>query len=177
VRKVNPQESASRGGKARSAASAVSQASQTLRHNAVPLLALMATTALYVGVVAQPAPAAIHEIVAAWCSGNGALEPPGITDRDKQNFAMPVVAGGVVSLTPYLDGLLIDINFDAPQAKVVPAPTGPAIVQIGPGLYLERFVIDPNFPAFANCMALQALSGLHDQKLARGRTACSSSSL
>jgi hypothetical protein len=73
--------------------------------------------------------------------------------------AAPVFAGGVVSLTPYLDGVLIDINFDAPQAKIVPAPTGPAIVQIGPRLYLERFITDPNFPAFANCPALQALSG------------------
>lgn len=123
------------------------------------LVAAMAAISLGSISVAQPAHAAIHEIVAAWCNGNGALEPAGLTNPEKSNFAKPVFAGGVVRLTPFQDGVLIDINFAAPQAKVVPAPTGPAIVQIGPGLYLERFVIDPEFPAFANCARLRALSG------------------
>ena len=76
-----------------------------------------------------------------------------------KNFAMPVNAGGVASIVPFLDGILIDFDFDRPQAKIIPAPTGPAILQIAPGVYLERFVIDPSFPAFANCKPLQALSG------------------
>ena len=62
-------------------------------------------------------------------------------------------------MTPYLDGFLIDFDFDRAQAKIVPAPTGPAIVQIGPGLYLERFILDPEFPAFLNCAKLASLSG------------------
>ena len=62
---------------------------------------------------------------------------------------------GVASLTPHPDGVLIDVDFDKARAKVVPAPTGPPIVQIGPGLYLERFIIDPDSPGFLNCAKLQ----------------------
>ena len=64
-----------------------------------------------------------------------------------------------MQLTPYLGGWLIDFNFDKAQAKIVPAPSGPAIVQIDTGLYLERFVIDPQFPAFLRCAKLQSLAG------------------
>ena len=50
------------------------------------------------------ATSAIHEMVAAYCSGgghgaigaDGFFEPPGITDMTKQNFARPVNANGVV---------------------------------------------------------------------------------
>lgn len=57
--------------------------------------------------MASPASAAIHEQVAAYCSGgghgaigaNGFLEPPGITDFTKKNFAQPVLANGVVVIT------------------------------------------------------------------------------
>jgi hypothetical protein len=120
---------------------------------------LIGAAALIAGVAAKPAPAVVHEIYSAWCAGKGEIEPPGISDDTKKNFAAPVMAGGVVSLTPYLDGVLIDFNFDKAQAKIVPAPTGPPIVQIGPGLYLERFILDPNFPSFLNCAKLESLSG------------------
>ena len=123
------------------------------------LAVLIGATALIAGVAAQPAPAVVHEIYAAWCAGKGEIVPPGIADDTKKNFGAPVVAGGVVSFTPFMGGTLIDFDFDKPQAKIVPAPTGPPIVQIGPGLFLERFIIDPAFPAFANCAKLQALSG------------------
>ena len=53
-------------------------------------------------------------------------------------------------------GLLVDIDFDAPNVKIM--PTGNIIVigqtPVGP-LYLEEFMIDPNFPAFSNCANLQ----------------------
>lgn len=123
------------------------------------LVVAIATAALVAAAVPQPAPAVIHEIYAAWCAGQGEIVPPGVSDEGSKNFAMPVRAGGVVRIVPYLDGVLIDFDFDSPQAKIIAAPTGPAIVPIGPGLYLERFIIDPNFPAFANCQPLQALSG------------------
>jgi hypothetical protein len=53
-----------------------------------------------------PAGAVIHEIVAAYCSGgghgtiteSGELEPPGISDFNKKNFAAPVVHNGAVDL-------------------------------------------------------------------------------
>jgi len=62
------------------------------------------TVAVLVTLTATPSGAVIHEQVAAYCSGGGhgvitataELEPPGIADPTKQNFARPVVANGVV---------------------------------------------------------------------------------
>jgi len=54
---------------------------------------------------------AIHEIVAAYCSGgsvgvinsSGFLEPPGITGgSNADNFAMPVIASGAVDPFPFI---------------------------------------------------------------------------
>jgi hypothetical protein len=120
--------------------------------------------ALFAGVAAQPAPAVVHEIYAAWCAGKGEIEPPGISNDAKQNFAMPVLKSGAVSVHPFTGaqgaGLLIDIDFDRPNVKIV--PTGRIIVigqtPAGP-LYLEEFEIDPNFPGFSNCANLD-LSGV-----------------
>ena len=123
-------------------------------------VAAVLAAALVVGVAAQPAPAVIHEIYSAWCAGKGEIEPPGLSREGSKNFAKPVMAGGVVTVHPFVGaqgpGLLVDIDFDAPQAKIV--PTGSIIVigttPAGP-LYLEAFVIDPSFPAFSNCANLQ----------------------
>ena len=123
------------------------------------------TISLVTGISVQPASAVVHEIYAAWCAGKGEIVPPGISNDQKPNFAAPVRAGGVVSVHPFdppgpeTEGLLIDFDFDRPQAKIVPAPTGPAIIRIGDGLYLERFILDPEFPAFAKCPKLQSLAG------------------
>ena len=122
-------------------------------------LVVLLATALAVGIVAQPAPAVVHEIYAAWCAGKGEIEPPGISRGGSKNFAMPVMAGGVVTVHPYTGtagpGLLIDFDFTRPQVKVV--PTGQILVigstPAGP-LYLEGFVVDPAFPAFDNCAKL-----------------------
>ena len=94
--------------------------------------------------------------------GQGEIEPPGISRDGSKNFAMPVLKSGAVSVHPVgtptvpVAGILIDIDFDAPNVKLI--PTG-AIIQIGVTpdgpLYLEAFIIDPNFPAFANCANLQ----------------------
>jgi hypothetical protein len=54
------------------------------------------------------AQAVVHEIVAAYCSGgghgaideNGFLEPPGLSDPAKKNFARPVIANGTVEGAP-----------------------------------------------------------------------------
>ena len=71
---------------------------------------------------APPASATIHEIVAAWCSGHGELEPPGI--QDGKNFAQPVNSNGFVGPTvpftgPEGPGLLITFNYGVSPAKVV----------------------------------------------------------
>ena len=101
-----------------------------------------------VAIGAQPAGATVHEIVAQWCSGHDPLAPPGISRDGAKNFARPLFASGVVQLTPFMDGVLIDFDFDHPAAKVIAAGDP---VQIAPGLWLEPFVPDPNFPAFEHC--------------------------
>ena len=125
------------------------------------LAALVGAAALFAGIAAQPAPAVIHEIYAAWCAGKGELEPPGISRDDRKNFAMPVLKSGAVSVHPIPAGtqgpagILIDINFDAPNVKIVSTGQILTIGQTPDGpLYLEGFVIDPNFPGFANCANL-----------------------
>ena len=120
---------------------------------------VIGATALIAGFAAQPAPGVVHEIYGAWCAGKGEIEPPGISDDTKKNFGAPVMAGGVVSLVPFMGGTLIDFDFDKPQVKIVPAPTGPPIVQIAPGLFLERFILDPDFAGFLHCAKLESLSG------------------
>jgi len=127
--------------------------------------ALVGAAALFAGIAAQPAPGVVHEIYGAWCAGKGEIEPPGIADDTKKNFGKPVIAGGVVSLVPFQDGILIDFDFTKPQSKIVAAPSGPAIVPIGTlpdgtPLYLERFILDPDFPGFLNCAKLESLSGV-----------------
>jgi hypothetical protein len=126
------------------------------------LAALVGAAALFAGIAAQPAPAVVHEIYAAWCAGKGEIEPPGLSREGSKNFAMPVLKSGAVSVHPIPAGtqgpagILIDIDFDRPNVKIV--PTGRIIVigqtPDGP-LYLEEFVIDPNFPAFSNCKNLR----------------------
>lgn len=71
------------------------------------LAVLGGTVLVVVAGLASPARAAIHEQVAAYCSGgghgvideSGFLEPPGITDPTKGNFAQPVLSNGVVEIT------------------------------------------------------------------------------
>ena len=86
---------------------------------------------------ASPAGGAIHEQVAAYCSGGGHgvisdagfLEPPGITDPTKRNFAQPVLSNGVVEITG--TGPVVT---DAPASKfpagsspfALPAPDHPS---------------------------------------------------
>jgi hypothetical protein len=115
-------------------------------------LAVALAAILMVGLTAAPAPAVVHEIYSAWCAGKGEIEPPGLSDDTRKNFAMPVRAGGVVTETPYLDGILIDFDFDRPQAKISPSAAG--IVQIAPGLYFETFDLDHK--AFDHCSNLQS---------------------
>ena len=68
---------------------------------------VVAGVTLSLFLLASPASAAIHEQVAAYCSGgghgaistDGFLEPPGISDFTKKNFAQPVLSNGVVVIT------------------------------------------------------------------------------
>ena len=100
--------------------------------------------ALLLTALASPAWAAIHEQVAAYCSGGGVgainddgfLEPPGITDPTKKNFAQPVLSNGVVVITE--SGPVVT---DHPAAKY-PAGSSPFALPA------------PDHPS-SNCKALQ----------------------
>lgn len=116
-----------------------------------------------VGIVfaqAAPASATVHEIVGQWCSGQEELAPPGISGgSNADNFAKPLTASGFITgdLVPFTGsagpGLLVEFNYDTPNAKVV--GTGVFIV-IDPTvpLYLELIEPDPTFPAFKACPKL-----------------------
>jgi hypothetical protein len=107
------------------------------------ILIMVGTVVLLLG-LASPAWAAIHEQVAAYCSGGGVgaidadgfLEPPGITDFTQKNFAQPVLSNGVVEI---VDG--IPVVTDHPASKF-PAGSSPFALP------------DPDHPSTA-CRALQ----------------------
>jgi hypothetical protein len=75
-----------------------------MRRGGVKRFLMLVGIVAYVVMLALPAGAAIHEQVAAYCSGGGVgaidgdgfLEPPGITDPSEKNFAQPVLSNGVV---------------------------------------------------------------------------------
>ena len=109
-------------------------------------VAMVGACAITLAVAAFPAGAVIHEQVAAYCSGGGhgaitaagELEPSGIADPTKSNFARPVVANGVVDVST------LTIT-DHPAAKF---PAGTSVFDATVG------VTDPDHPS-ANCKALR----------------------
>lgn len=123
-------------------------------------LITLAATVSIVFAQAAPASATVHEIVGQWCSGQEPLAPPGISGGSKaENIAKPLIASGFVTgnLVPHTgsagSGLLVEFNYDIPNAKVV--GTGVFIV-IDPTvpLYIELIQPDPNFHAFKACPKL-----------------------
>ena len=69
---------------------------------------------------AVPAEAVVHEIVAAWCSGQE-LEPPGLSEPGTPSFARPVNANGFVGaavFNPSPGRLPVTFNYDHPASKV-----------------------------------------------------------
>jgi hypothetical protein len=96
------------------------------------LLILAATLPIIVA-PAAPANAAIHEMVAAFCSGggvgvidaNGFLEPPGVTTPGKESFRKPPTASGVV-----VGGVITD----KPAAKYPAGTPVPVLNATGPSL-------------------------------------------
>ena len=111
-----------------------------MRTKAVLIVLLVAVASLLA--VAAPANGAIHEMVAAYCSGGGHgtidaagfLEPPGITDMTKSNFAQPVRSNGVVAFP---------LITDAPAAKF---PEGTNVLTLD--------VSQADHPSAEHCAAL-----------------------
>ncbi len=128
-------------------------------------LTLLATVALVMGLLALPASATVHEIVGQWCSGKGALFPPGISGNSKaDNFARPLFASGFASIVDPFDpdgdgeleeGALVAFDFDHPASKIRSLGFFVQIDELPDGrpLYLEAFEIDTN-KGFTNCKRL-----------------------
>ena len=126
----------------------------------------IAAAALAVGLWAAPVHATVHEIVAQWCSGHDELEPPGISDPTKKNFAQPLNATGFVGAPVFnpnlpVPGLVVTFNFDHPASKTQGSGF---FLQVGmtPGpnplpIYIELPEPDPDFPAFQHCPRLNTL--------------------
>jgi hypothetical protein len=98
---------------------------------------LAGTILMLFAVLASPARAAIHEQVAAYCSGgghgsideDGFLEPPGITDPTEKNFAQPVLSNGVVVITATGPVVTDDPAAKFPEGSspfALPAPDHPS---------------------------------------------------
>ena len=128
------------------------------KRSLIALAALMLAAGAYLFADSRPASATIHEgAVASWCSILASenftpLIPPGLTPGDGKgpdsNVAHPLLASGMISIVPFNGGFLLDINEDHPAVHVL-VVGDPIMVE--PGFWIEPFIPDPSFPAFANC--------------------------
>lgn len=127
------------------------------RHFAGGLTAVALAVALWVA----PAQATVHEIVAQWCSGQGELEPHGVSRPGSKNFAQPLNATGVLQITfiPDLNIVLVSFDFGHPAVKIqssgILAPIG--VTGEGIPIFLDVPEPNPDFPAFRHCPRLAGL--------------------
>jgi hypothetical protein len=122
-------------------------------------LAVAAVAAASSLVFALPSGATVHEIVGQWCSGQGDLAPPGISDATKPNFARPLFASGVATRVPNGAGpgtVLVQFNFDHPAIKVVSA--GAPVLLFG-NVWITPWTTNDDFPAFQHCPGYVGGSG------------------
>ena len=119
---------------------------------------VMAAAVVAFGLAVEPAQATVHEIVAQWCSGHEELGPRGISDPEKENFARPLQAAGVVIEVrdEVARTVLITFDYDHPAVKVqssgIVIPIG--VDDEGFTVLLDLIEPDPDFPAFQQCRAL-----------------------
>ncbi len=126
--------------------------------NAMKRLFLATLVVLAFLIVAMPAEAAIHEMVAAACNGKGELEPPGIVDPSKPSFLKSLLATGIITLVPGPGTLTIIFNLDHPASKyftdgsvvVIPDGAGP-----GTDLVLDGVPVGLDHPSSDHCKELQ----------------------
>lgn len=131
------------------------------------VLSVTTVVALMVGVLALPAPAAIHELVASHCAGhdlpnNGAnLDPPGQI-REGQSFLRALQASGLYEVTFGQDPdgvpgpfVTVRLDDDRPNSKV--SWDGESFFSFPEGgltIFVPAAELD--HPAFENCAKLQS---------------------
>lgn len=111
---------------------------------------------------ALPAQAAIHELVASWCSGNfQTLDPNGQERFGTQSFVRALQATGIYEIqfgvvpdgqpapAPGTTPVTIDIDFDNPAAKFSAAPGYFVFVAEGLTVYIANGF--PDHAAFEHC--------------------------
>jgi hypothetical protein len=136
------------------------------------MVSLLLASAVSIG-TAQPASAAIHEIVAKIC-GNGNLDPGGQIRFGEQSFLRALQATGVYTINfgsvpaagatilppgspttadPGTVAVTVEVDFSQPASKF--SDIGPVyfrFVEAGFTVFLR--IGDPDHPAFANCKNL-----------------------
>ena len=130
------------------------------------LTALGLAGALALATVA-PASAAIHEIVASFCSGgSGNLDPGGQTRFGERSFLRALQASGLYSIEfgavpagqpdPLPDTLpvTVDVDYSRPNSKFADAGGWLVFPAEGLTVYLRAGV--PDHPAFDHCPAMAA---------------------
>lgn len=110
--------------------------------------------------VAVPSQAAVHEIVASWCSGQfQTLDPPGQIRFGEQSFLRALQASGAYTIrfgeepdgTLNPDAVTVDVDFSRPQVKFSDAGFYFSFVEpeLGLTVYIRAGI--PDHPAFENC--------------------------
>lgn len=110
---------------------------------------------------AVPTQAAIHEIVASWCSGQGlqTLDPPGQIRFGEQSFLRALQASGAYTVrfgeepdgTVNPSAVTVDIDFSRPNVKFSDAGFYFSFVEPELGLTVYIRAGFPDHPAFAHC--------------------------
>ncbi len=124
-----------------------------------PRIAAFLTGSALAALLAAPSAtnATIHEIVAAYCSGpghgaigdDGFLEPKGVSDPLKRNFAQPVRSNGAAVILSPPPNVLAVIG-SSPAAKF---PEGTVIVDVATETFLQ--VSQANHPSAEHCKNLR----------------------
>jgi len=109
---------------------------------------------------AIPAQAAIHELVASWCSGQfHVLDPHGQVRFGEQSFLRALQASGLYTIrfgeepdgTPNETAVTVDVDYSRPNSKFDDAGFYFSFVDPELGLTIYVRAGNPNHPAFENC--------------------------
>lgn len=109
---------------------------------------------------AIPAQAAIHELVASWCSGQfHVLDPQGQIRFGEQSFLRALQASGLYTIrfgeepdgTPNETAVTVDVDYSRPNSKFDDAGFyfSFADPELGLTIYVRAGI--PNHPAFEHC--------------------------
>ena len=118
----------------------------------------LALAALLTASLAVPAQAAIHELVASWCSGQfRGLDPVGQTKFGTQSFLRALQASGMYTIrfgeepdgTANPDAVTVDVDYSRPNSKFDDAGFYFSFTDAALTIFIRAG--QPNHPAFDHC--------------------------